>query len=136
MLSHVRAICRKHFVRTQEIYLDAKSASIIAARLEVWHWLTLIGKSHGDIARLFDRDPSSVHYAMQKLTARAATEHVTLDATSAEHIARALGQEAASALSNAGKRAAASNNAAGRNPFTRSRVIMPIDGDEDPSKPR
>jgi len=68
----LRSICLKHAVTPRDIYLDATGETIHAARLEVWWWLAQEHrKSSSEIGRMFDREPSSILYALKKLSEEA-----------------------------------------------------------------
>lgn len=68
----MKAICQIHHVSLRDIYLDTRGPTVHSARLSVWWWLAyVIGKSGKEIARIFDRDASSIHYALAKVVQRA-----------------------------------------------------------------
>lgn len=72
LFADLKAICLRHHVTLRDVYLDTKGPTVYAARLEVWWWLySTIKKSTFEIARLFDRDDSTISYALIKLRARA-----------------------------------------------------------------
>lgn len=69
----LRGICLTHAVTLRDIYLDVRGPSCMAARLEVWWWLSFkYHKSRPEIARLFDRDPGSIAHAFTRLRDTAA----------------------------------------------------------------
>lgn len=75
----VRGTCVRYAVTLRELYLDARGASITAARVEVWWRLsTAFLKSPGEIARIFDRDTSSVTFVLAALERHAAEMKITL----------------------------------------------------------
>lgn len=49
-----------HQVTLTDLYEGDHSQSVVAARKDVYSWLFKQGKSNVEIARLFDRAPSSV----------------------------------------------------------------------------
>jgi len=64
----LRAIGHRHGVSLQEAYSDARGKSVVAARIEMWHWLTSeMGRSPGEIAKIFDRDRGAVAFALKRL---------------------------------------------------------------------
>lgn len=68
LLGPLREICLAHSTTLFEIYTDAKGPASHAARLECWaHLIIEVGKSAGEVARFFDRDPASILYGMRKL---------------------------------------------------------------------
>lgn len=100
----VQEICRRHHVSTREVYLDGKGPTVTAARIEVWYWLRVaIGKSNSEIGRMFDRDASSVSYALARLHAEAEAMNVVLTRENAPDVARAFAVRTAQNLERAGK---------------------------------
>lgn len=68
----LRAIGRHHGVTLFEAYSDARGPSVVAARIEMWHWLVSeMGKSPAEVAAMFDRDRGAVTAALKKLHERA-----------------------------------------------------------------
>lgn len=99
----LRAICRSHAVTLAEIYLDTKGPTVYAARLECWGWLTLAaGKSSAEVGRLFDRDPTSVLYALRRLA-----EGASLTLAGLHKAALATSTRAAAGFAANGRRLAA-----------------------------
>lgn len=88
----VRSVCLAHAVTPRDAYMDSRSGSAFAARLELWWRLQKQWhKSHIEIGRLFDRKPTSVTHAMRKLYRHAEDAMRTdLDANSARVVARAF----------------------------------------------
>ena len=104
----LRAICLRHFVTPKDVYLNSKGPTVHAARLEIWWWLTTtIRKSHGEVGRLFDRDGTSILYAMRKLRTTATTMGAELDALHAADVARAVALSAIEGQARAGRQVAA-----------------------------
>lgn len=100
----VHEICRRHHVSTREVYLDAKGPTVTAARLEIWYWLRIvIGKSHGEIGRMFGRDAGSISYAFHRLVEQANVMNVDLTRETAPDVARAFAVRSAQNLARAGK---------------------------------
>lgn len=76
----LRGIARHHGVSLQEVYSNARGKSIIAARVDMWHWLTSeMGRSPGEIAKMFDRDRGAVSAALKSL--RECAEQLALPVT-------------------------------------------------------
>ncbi len=109
----LRAICLRHHVTPKDVYLDTKGPTVHAARLEIWWWLTsTIGKSTGEVARIFDRDGSSVLYAIKRLRETAASMTVELDAMRVPDVARDVALTAASSQRRNGQTVAVFNRRA------------------------
>jgi len=49
-----------HRISLKDLYGGPRTASVCAARRSVYLWLKSQGKSNNEIARLFDKSPSSV----------------------------------------------------------------------------
>ena len=87
----LRAICLRHHVTPRDVYLDTRGPTVHAARLEIWWWLTqTIGKSTGEVGRIFDREGPSITHAIRRLREVAAAMGHELDATSAPSVARGV----------------------------------------------
>ena len=54
------AIATKHAVTLQQLYEAPATASVVAARKDVYAWLKRSGKSPGEIGKLFDRAPNGI----------------------------------------------------------------------------
>jgi hypothetical protein len=66
----LRAIGRRHGVTLFEVYSSVRGPSVVAARIEMWHWLIAeMGKSPAEVAVMFDRDRGAVAAAMKNLEA-------------------------------------------------------------------
>lgn len=117
----VHEICRRHHVSTREVYLDTKGPTVTAARLEIWFWLRIaIGKSNGEIGRIFGRDAGSISYAFHRLVEQAKAMNVDLTRETAPDVARAFALKTAANLERAGK-----------NISPRYRRHKTVDGDSD-----
>lgn len=88
LLVGARVICLRHAVTPRDIYLDGAGPTTYAARLEIWHWLSTLGKSPTEIARMFDRDDSSIRYALGRLAKVAEEMGAELGESSDDGVAR------------------------------------------------
>ena len=85
----LRAIGQRHGVSLQEAYSNARGRSVVAARLEMWHWLTSeMGRSPGEIAKIFDRDRGAVAFALKRLRECAEQLELSVDAGTVTAISR------------------------------------------------
>lgn len=109
MKEAVSAICKSFYVSPRDIYLDARGWTITAARLETWWWMmTIARKSMGEVARIFDRDSSSLYYSMQRLGEMAVEKGVPLNEKTIHAIAEAVAQTALENARRAGRSVATS----------------------------
>jgi chromosomal replication initiation ATPase DnaA len=68
----LRAIALRHAVTLQEAHSDARSPSVVGARVEMWYWLTTeVGRTPAEVAAIFGRDRGAVFAALKKLQATA-----------------------------------------------------------------
>lgn len=58
--ARITEIAAKRHVTLQALYEDAATASVVAARKDVYVWLKSNGKSPGEIGKLFDRAPNGI----------------------------------------------------------------------------
>ncbi len=73
----IRRICRGHATTLYEIYSNDRGPTAHAGRLETWWVLTNVyRKSTGEIARFFERDATSIGYALKQL---AGEENLSVD---------------------------------------------------------
>lgn len=99
----IRAICRRHAVTPRDIYLDVRGPTVYAARLEVWWWLaSAYRKSMSEIGRMFDREATSVLYAVRRLRDTSVAMGVELDASSAHELAKHISEANKKSLSHQG----------------------------------
>lgn len=99
LIDELRAICRAHHVSLRDIYLDARGPTSTAARMQAWWWLVAVKrKSQSEVARMFDRDDTSIGYAVRKLCTQSRVMNVELTEATVERIARAFGEQTAENL--------------------------------------
>lgn len=102
LLDPFREILRAHAVTLWDVYGDVAGASVHAARLHLWWWLgTAYGKSAAEIARIFDRESSSVYHGLAKLQDRARKEGVVISEETAAPLARLVARGRADSVSRA-----------------------------------
>ena len=90
----IRTICRRHAVTLRDIYLDVRGPTVYAARLEVWWWLaSAYRKSTSEIGRLFDREATSVLYAIRRLREASIAMGIELDAGTAHDMAKRISEK-------------------------------------------
>lgn len=112
LVEPLREICIEHAVTLFEVYGDEKGPTAYAARLECWAWLHLsLRKSPTEIARLFDREHTSLLYALRRMREAATTMGVDFAVETARPIAQEIAGRASAAATAAGKRVAALRNA-------------------------
>ncbi len=108
----LKGICAAHHVTLADAYLDARGPTVHAARLECWWWLrSRCRKSEAEIAVMWDRDRSSIHYALGKLDDEARRRGVAVAADTARVLAVGVAENTAERISAAGRRQAALNGA-------------------------
>ena len=91
----VRGICLAHSVSLREVYLDFRGASVHAARQEIWFWLLHeMGRSPNEVARIFDRDRSSLIHVTKRLKEKAVSLGRPLDMTTVRELASAVAADA------------------------------------------
>lgn len=101
----LKAICLRHHVTLKEIYLDTRGPTVYAARLEAWWWMTsAIHKSSSEIARIFDRDPSSILHALTRLKEAAQALGESLDGEGSHKVAKQMSRELAEARVSGGRK--------------------------------
>lgn len=110
----LREICVAHRSSIADVYLDVRGPTAHAARLECWWWLgAACRKSATEIARMFDRDRSSIGYALDKLAEEAAHRGVGVGPDTVRVLAIAVSESTAERMSAAGRRAAEANGFGG-----------------------
>lgn len=113
LFDDLRAVCLKYYVSLRDIYLDSRGPTVHAARLEVWFVLAhTFKKSNGEIAKIFDRDGSSLTHAFRRLKEKAAEigKELPRDVT---EVAKAVAAESNEAMSAAGMKQAKRLNGGG-----------------------
>lgn len=108
----VREICLEHAVTPRDTYLDARGPTCHAARLVIWWWLhTSFRKSFLEIARIYDRDHSSISQAVKKFKERG-NELGTpvIELAVAHRVAKIISTETMENLQRAGRQLAEYNN--------------------------
>lgn len=102
----LREICRAHRTTLFETYADARTGTAVAARLECWSWLALeIGKSPGEIARIFDREQASIRYGLGRMREAAAGDGAGFGRETLRALAGKVAARSAAAMAAGGRRA-------------------------------
>lgn len=101
----LREICRAHRTTLYETYTDGRGPALHAARLECWGWLVLeAGRSASEVARLYERDPTSVLYGLRRLREIDTENGVALARDTLRPLARRVAAKSAEAMAAGARR--------------------------------
>jgi hypothetical protein len=104
----VKEICKSHFTSLRHIYLDTRGPSVLAARIEVWWTLMKVyGKAHAEIGTIFNRDRSSISWALRRLYIMADGKQRDVEVASVHELAKAIAAETEATLRRVGQEVAA-----------------------------
>lgn len=106
-----REILRRHHVSFWDVYGDVRGVAMFAARIECFWQLERLGRSVNQIARLFDRNADSVHYALRLLRNESGMMGIVLDEDNVYRVAVSVAEKGRANQRDNGKKRAADQNA-------------------------